>query len=109
MVYGLEGVAKTYLDDNGEKVMCQKLGGSDVCENMFSDIRFSNQRPTGEQAKKIVAKHSGFCGADGRTFMQAVKSNSNRDDLVDLECLSKNLRHTRKKLETMVGELNKIE
>ena len=90
--------------------MCQKLGGSDVCENMFSLLRFSNSRPTGEQASKIIAQHAGFRGADGRSFMQIVKSNSDRDDLVDLKNLQKQITRTRGKLESMVGRLNsKIE
>lgn len=82
------------------------VGGSDVCENVFSQVHCSNSRPTGKQAKSMIAQHAGFRGADGRTFTQIVKSNSNRDDLVDLTCLNKQITRTRVKLEQMAGRLN---
>ena len=106
LVYGIEGVATTYLFEETSRVMVQRRGGSDVCENMFAEIRFANQRPTGEQASQVVARRSGFRGAEGKAFTRIVKTNSDRGEIVDLDILCKDIKKTKKILQSIVDDCN---
>ena len=106
LVYGIEGVATTYLFEETSRVMVQRRGGSDVCENMFAEIRFANQRPTGEQASQVVARRSGFRGAEGKAFTRIVKTNSDRGEIVDLDILCKDIKKTKKIMQSIVDDCN---
>ena len=98
LVYGIEGVAKMYLHEDGSRKMVQRLGGTDCCENQFSAIRGMNSNPTYAQSCDHLSKMAAFRACDGRYFNSLIKSNSDRNEKVDLHQLNRALNKTRDKI-----------
>jgi len=69
-------------------------------------VRFANQRPTGEQASQIVARQSGFRGAQGKAFTRIVKTNNDCGEIVDLDILCKDIKKNKKIMQSIVDDCN---
>ena len=96
LVYGIEGVATTYLKDNKSLVMHQKNGGSDVCEHNFADTRARNQNPDTQSTNSILGRRAGLrAQMNGNEFNLRPKSNSGRGDKPDLGALCAAIHHKR--------------
>ena len=85
MVFGLVGVACTYLDDDKKKKLHQGRSGSDVCEHIFAKIRQVNTNPNPQQCREITSKISGQGVTSSNLFCLKGKSNTagtrpNHDD-----------------------------
>ena len=59
MVFGLAGLACTYLKEDKSLKLHQGRSGSDVCEHFFAKIRQVNTNPTMQQCREICSKISG--------------------------------------------------
>ena len=71
--------------------MIQRRGGSDVCENEFAGFRQSNSYGTEYDLSGIEARSSAYRGHNISSFSKIVKSNSGRENRVDLISLSDKL------------------
>ncbi|KAL7538982.1 hypothetical protein ACHAXR_008930 [Thalassiosira sp. AJA248-18] len=69
MVFGMAGLACTYLEEDKSKQIHQGRSGSDVCEHFFAKIRQVNSNPTRQQAREITSKISGQGNIDVGVFM----------------------------------------
>lgn len=61
--------------------MHQGRGGSDVCEHLFSLIRYINSNPNMQQAREGASKVSGQLGMEARAFTGNNKGNSGTADM----------------------------
>ena len=93
----MEGLASKYLKKDGSLRMMQRRGGSDVCENEFAAFRQSNSNGTEYDIRGIEARRSAYRGHNISSFNKIVKSNSGREDMVDLVSLSAELIRKRKR------------
>ena len=96
LVYGIEGLAKDYLCLDKSIMMMQRRGGSDVCENEFGAFRQSNSNGSEFDIRGIEARRSAYRGHNVSCFSRMVKTNSGREDRVDLVNLSAKLLKRRK-------------
>ena len=96
MIYGIDGISKIYLKKDSLLRMMQRRGGSDVCENEFAAFRQSNSNGTEFDIRGIEARRAAYRGHNVSSFSKIVKSNSGREDRVDLVSLSANLLKKRK-------------
>ena len=71
--------------------MMQMRGGSDCCEFEFATCRQSNSNESEYDIWGIEAQRYGFRGHNVGDFSSLVKSNSRREDRVDLVALSSTL------------------
>ena len=76
MVFGMAAHACCYLKEDGSETMHQGRGGSDVCEHLFSQIRYINCNPTMQQAREGVSKASSQLGMYNQAFQNDNKGNS---------------------------------
>ena len=58
MVFGMAGLACTYLKDDKSRKIHQGRSGSDCCEHTFAKIRQINPNSTIMQARQCVSKIS---------------------------------------------------
>jgi len=61
--------------------MHQGRGGSDVCEHLFSLIRYINSNPNMQQAREGASKVSGQLGMVAKAFTGSNKGNSGTADM----------------------------
>jgi len=102
LVYGLEGLANQELKDDKSRRICQRRGGSDCCENTFAAYRQGNSNGTELDIRQMEARRGAYRGQGVSCFSRAVKSNSGREDRVDIVSLSAELNKKRKR-ENIVG------
>eukprot|EP00978_Attheya_sp_CCMP212_P047092 scaffold421221_cov91-Attheya_sp.AAC.2 len=76
LVFGFTGIAQSYLDEDGSKVMIQKRGGSDCCEHHFADLKCSNRRGGIDESRKSSARAAGVTSC---TFSGSSKTNTSGD------------------------------
>lgn len=60
MVFGVAGVACTYLDADESLKFHQGRSGTDICEHLFAMMRNINPNPTLQQARQCASKCSQF-------------------------------------------------
>ena len=60
MVYGVVGIACTYLEEDGGLILYQGQSSSDVCKHFFTMIRNSNPIPTLQQCCQLASKCAHF-------------------------------------------------
>ena len=96
LVYGIEGMAQEYLENDKSRRMNQRRGGSDVCEFEFAAFRQSNSNGSEYDIRGIEARRSAYRAHDISSFSRIVKANSGREDRVDLASLSAKLVKKRK-------------
>ena len=96
LVYGIKGIACEYLLNNKSRRIMQRRGGSDVCENEFAAYRQSNSNGSEFDIRGIEARRSAYRGYNISSFSKMIKSNSGREDRVDLVSLSSKLIKKRK-------------
>ena len=77
--------------------MMQHRGGSDCRENEFAAFRQSNSNGTEYDIRGIEARRSAYRDHNVSRFSKIVKSNSGREDRVDLASLSAKLITKRKR------------
>jgi hypothetical protein len=58
MVFGLVGIACTYLDENGSRVMDQGLSGTDPLEHLFCKLRMKNSNGTQRDYNQGISTES---------------------------------------------------
>ena len=97
MIYGIIGMSLIYLRKDGSQRMMQRRGGSDCCENEFAAFRQSNSNGTEYDIRGIEARRSAYRGHNVSSFSKIVRSNSGREDRVDLASLSAKLITKRKR------------
>ena len=97
MVYAIEGIAKEYVYADGSRWMMQRRGGSDVCKFEFATYRQSNSNATELDIRGLEARWSAYHGHNISSFSKIVKSNSGREDRVNLVSLSSKLMKKRKR------------
>lgn len=73
-VFGIVGVALTYLKEDKSRVMYQQRSGSDVCEHHFSMIRSGNVNPTIDACRQASARSNS--AIDTHLFRTKSKANS---------------------------------
>ena len=106
MVFGMAGVACTYLDGDKSKKMHQGRSGSDVCEHFFAKIRQVNTNPNPQQCREITSK---ICGQGiGANHLFNFKSGSNtagikRDHDAYLAPVHKRQKGKTKQKESLIG------
>ena len=71
--------------------MNQRGGGSNVCEFEFTAFRQSNSNGSKFDIRGIEARHSAYRGQNISSFSRIVKTNSGRENRVDLATLSAKL------------------
>ena len=76
MVFGLAGVACTYLDEDKSKQLHQGRSGSDVCEHFFAKLRQGSPNVTLAQANQKLSKISAQGASDSHLFMFKGKQNA---------------------------------
>lgn len=76
MVFGLAGLACTYLKDDNSLKLHQGRSGSDVCEHFFAKIRQINTNPTMQQCREITSKISGLKTGSGHLFQFSSGANT---------------------------------
>ena len=77
MVFGLAGLACTYLKDDNSLKLHQGRSGSDVvCEHFFAKIRQINTNPTMQQCREITSKISGLKTGAGHLFQFSSGANT---------------------------------
>ena len=59
LVFGLGGLAGTYLLDDKSRTLDQSKSGSDTCEHAFAAMRNANSNPTLSDARMLIRKESG--------------------------------------------------
>ena len=59
MVFGMAGVACTYLDSDRKKKIHQGRSGSDICEHFSAKIRQVSTNPNMQQCRETPSKISG--------------------------------------------------
>ena len=97
MIYGIIGISSIYLRKDESRRMMQRRGGSDCCENEFAAFRQSNSNGTEYDIRGIEARRSAYRGHNVSNFSKIVKSNSGREDRVDLASLYAKLIPKRKR------------
>ena len=98
LVYGLEGIAQEYLFKDKSRRMMQRRGGSDVCELEFAAYRQSNSNGCEYDIRGMEARRSAYRCHNISSFSRMIKSNSGREDRVDLASLAVKLSKKRKTL-----------
>ena len=73
-IFGIVGVALTYLKEDKSRVMYQQRSGSDVCEHHFSMFRSGNVNPTIDACRQASAKSNS--AIDTHLFRVNSKANS---------------------------------
>ena len=62
MVFGMAVHGRCYLKKDRSETMHQGRGGSDVCEHLFSQIRYINSNPNMQQGREGISKASSQLG-----------------------------------------------
>ena len=76
MVFGMAGLACTYMKEDKSLQINQWRSGSDVCEHTFAKIRQSNTNPNAQQAREILSKVSASGAVSASAFMPKSKTNT---------------------------------
>ena len=79
LIFGIIGIARTYLKKDKSRTMVQRKGGSDVCENEFAGVRERNPKPTILNARQTVARRTGT-----RTAIYNKRPRSNTSGVKDI-------------------------
>ena len=56
LVFGIVGIAKTYLCKDKTRIMKQRSAGTDDCEHEFAHIKSKNYKPTQQDCRNYTAR-----------------------------------------------------
>mmetsp|Transcript_27598 Transcript_27598/g.58969 ORF Transcript_27598/g.58969 Transcript_27598/m.58969 type:complete len:109 (+) Transcript_27598:541-867(+) len=76
MVFGMAAHGSCYLKEDRSETMHQGRGGSDVCEHLFSQIRYINSNPNMQQGREGISKASSQLGMHNQSIQDDDKGNS---------------------------------